>query len=174
MFDPVVLLLGSNVEKEKNFPEAVKALMARCLVAAVSSVYETAPVGPDEQPLFWNAAALLATELEPRELKAQVLSPIEFSLGRVRSDDRFAPRTMDLDIVLYGDLVVEEEDLRIPDPDLLSYPHVAVPTAELVPDLCHPITAERIIEISWRLTQETAPSANYQASSLLIDLLDQG
>jgi 2-amino-4-hydroxy-6-hydroxymethyldihydropteridine diphosphokinase len=148
------LALGSNVGKERNLPRAV-ALLAGLLggpLAAVSRVYETSPVGTVAQPVFWNAAVLAETVLTAGEVKRRVIPEIESRLGRVRDPrDRNAPRTIDVDVVLWGDRVGEVEGRPLPDPDLLRFAHVAVPLAEIAPDLRHPVDGRRLAAIAREL-----------------------
>jgi 2-amino-4-hydroxy-6-hydroxymethyldihydropteridine diphosphokinase len=103
-------------------------------VVAVSSIRETDPVGFAEQPPFLNAAVALDTELEPRALLELLLS-IERELGRTRNGPRFGPRTIDLDLLLYGDRVIDEPGLVVPHPRLAERRFVLEPLAELDPDL---------------------------------------
>jgi len=145
------ILLGSNIDKEWNLPAAVRLLRERCRVVAVSSVYETLPVGRTDQPTFLNAAVLIETPLSPAALKWQVLRPIETQLGRVRTDDPNAPRTIDLDLVLFDDAVFELDGSPIPDPAILKHPHVTLPLAEIAPDYVHPVTGQTLAEIASRL-----------------------
>ena len=124
-------------------------------VVAVSSVYETAPVGLEDQPHFFNAAVQVETELPAAGFRRQVLAKIEHLLGRVRTEDKNAPRTIDADMILFDDAVFDlDKTHHIPDPDLLQVPHVAVPIAELAPDLMHPETGERLGYIAARLVNE--------------------
>ncbi len=148
----VFVALGSNIDAEHNLPEAVRRLGQHCHLLAVSPVYETAPVGKTDQPNFLNAAALVETDLTAPELKRQVLERIEQALGRVRTADKNAPRTIDLDIALFGDQVIEVGHRHIPDPDLLQYAHIAVPLADLAPQLSHPETGETLSTIARRLS----------------------
>jgi 2-amino-4-hydroxy-6-hydroxymethyldihydropteridine diphosphokinase len=152
----VYIALGSNINKEENLPLAVRLLDQMCQITAVSSVYETAPVGLLDQPNFLNAAVCIDTELSAAQLKVEVLSVIEAELKREREVDKNAPRTIDADIVLYNDDVFEYEHVDgrsrlIPDPDLLKFLHIAVPMAELAPDLRHPQTDETLAAIARRL-----------------------
>ncbi|MCB8966888.1 MAG: 2-amino-4-hydroxy-6-hydroxymethyldihydropteridine diphosphokinase [Ardenticatenaceae bacterium] len=154
----VYLILGSNINKEVNLPEAVRLLRELTTVVQVAGVYETVPVGLLEQPLFWNTAVSIHTPLAPAALKVNVLAAIEHRLQRVRQADKNAPRTIDLDIVLFNDWVqaYDPGDGRfrpIPDPDLLQFPHVAVPIAELAPNMPHPVTGEPLQAIADRLLQ---------------------
>ena len=144
----VFIALGSNVNSGHNMREAVRRLSSRCRLLAVSPVYETAPVGKTDQPNFLNAAALIETELTAAELKADVLQVIEQELGRVRMEDRNAPRTIDLDISLFNDEVFDMGQRHIPDPEILTYPHIAVPLADLAPHQHHPETGQTLKEIA--------------------------
>lgn len=157
----VIIVLGSNIEKEHNLPKAVEMLQVTGLVTAVASIYETKPRGLKDQPDFWNTAVLLQTELSAAQIKKDLLTPIETKLKRVRQADPNAPRTIDADIVLFNDVAGEYEGgdgrLRpLPDPDLLKYPHVAVPVADLVPEMTHPVTGERLADLAARLEAEAA------------------
>lgn len=117
------LVLGSNIDKERNIVEAVRLLSEAVHIAAVSAVYETDPVGNPNQESFLNAAVAVETPLPADVLKRDVLSPIEARLGRHRTTDKNAPRTIDIDIALFND------DVR--DPEILTRAHVAVPLAEV-------------------------------------------
>jgi 2-amino-4-hydroxy-6-hydroxymethyldihydropteridine diphosphokinase len=154
MTNRAVLLLGSNVDKERNLPAAVHLLRRLCRVVAVSPVYETAPVGLMGQPYFLNAAVLVETDLNASRLKETVMSQVEEELNRRRQSDRYAARTIDVDLLLFNDDVFTLGNRRIPDPDLRRYLHVAVPVADLLPDLIHPETGERIEVIVRRLQSE--------------------
>ncbi len=143
----VFISLGSNVEAERNLREAIARLRKRFRVLAISSIYGTKAVGKAGQPDFLNAAALIATEQAPESLK-QALLRIEAEMGRVRTEDKFAPRAIDLDIALFGKRVLELGGRHIPDPDLLHYPHLAWPLAEIAPDYIHPETKKPLAEIA--------------------------
>lgn len=151
----IIVLLGSNIEKEKNLPAAARLLSDCCQVTAFSQVFETAPVGLEDQPHFLNAAALVETVLGAAEFRETVLSRIERELGRIRTSDKNAPRTIDADIVLFNRAVLDlDEDHHIPDPDLVKFPHVALPVADLVPEMLHPETGEPLGEIAARLVRQ--------------------
>jgi 2-amino-4-hydroxy-6-hydroxymethyldihydropteridine diphosphokinase len=154
MSNRAVLLLGSNVDKERNLPAAVHLLRAFCRVVAVSPAYETAPVGPIEQPYFLNAAVLVETDLAAPVLKEMVLNQVEQQLERRRKSNKYAARTIDIDLVLFNDDVFALGRRRIPDPDLRRYLHVAVPVADLLPEFIHPETGERVAAIAKRLRAE--------------------
>ena len=128
--------LGANLgEREATIRAALELLGARgdLRVAAVSSLRETEPVGVVDQPAFLNGVAELETELAPRELLAALLET-ERALGRVRLE-RFGPRTIDLDLLLYGDEVIDEPGLEVPHPRLHERLFALEPLAELDPTL---------------------------------------
>jgi 2-amino-4-hydroxy-6-hydroxymethyldihydropteridine diphosphokinase len=152
----VFLTLGSNIDKEQNLPAAVRILGDMATVIAVSSVYETKPSGTANQPRFFNAAVLIETPLDPLAIKEHVIEEIESALDRERQEDRNAPRTIDIDIALFNDDVVDytPSDGRkrhVPDADLLLSVHAIVPIAELAADKKHPETGESLGEIAERL-----------------------
>ena len=121
---------------------------------AVSRVYQSAAAGPAGQPDFVNAAVLLETNLAPEALRAR-FRQIEAEMGRQRVDDKYAPRPIDLDLVLYNDVVIDTAESRLPDPDLLTRPYLAATVAELDPAAVHPITHETLGEIAARLGRRT-------------------
>jgi len=152
------LSLGSNIKPEENLPAAVRELRAFGRVLAVSSVWESAPFAADAttdratRPAgsnFLNAAVLLETDLSPGDLYDQVIAAIEQRLGRVRDPyDKNAPRTIDIDLSLFNHDVLEFAGRRIPDPDIIKRPFVAVPLAELDPDYVHPTEGRRLADIA--------------------------
>jgi 2-amino-4-hydroxy-6-hydroxymethyldihydropteridine diphosphokinase len=130
--------LGANLEDPRaQIGHALELLAAEdgIEVVAVSTLRETDPVGYEDQPRFLNGAAELRTSLPPGELLERLLG-IERSLGRVRGDGpRFGPRTIDLDLLLYGDEIVHEEGLEVPHPRLHERRFALEPLAELDPAL---------------------------------------
>lgn len=153
----VFILLGSNIDKEHNLPAAIALLRELTAVVAVAPIYESAPVLMENQPTFWNCAALIETPLSATEFKQQVIQRVEQELHRVRvSGNKNAPRTIDLDIAFFNDEVGEYDggDGRmrpLPDPDTLRFAHAAVPLADLAPDMPHPVTGEPLRNIASRL-----------------------
>ncbi len=138
--------LGSNVgDRRQNLDKALDYLSQRLRVAELSSVYDTEPVGNTEQPRFLNMVCGVYTTLEPQALLILVKS-IERKMGRQpgRTND---PRTIDIDILFYGDKVIKTPDLVIPHPRLAERAFVLVPLAELAPDLVHPVSGKRITEL---------------------------
>lgn len=138
----IYIAVGSNIDPHVHVPEAVRRLGNRLSLGAVSTFYRTAPVGGRRQPDFRNGVLEGTSDLPPRSLKFDVLRAVERELGRARTHDKYASRTIDLDVLLYGTAVIEEPDLRVPDPDIRTRPFVAVPLMELNPDLVLPDTGE--------------------------------
>jgi GTP cyclohydrolase I len=159
----VVIVAGSNLDKERCLPESIRKLRRQpdITVRSVSTCYESAAVGgPADAPDFYNAAVLVTTTLDPETLRDQ-LHKIEEEMGRVRTDDPNAPRTADLDIIYYGDLVKEFDGWSIPDPSAESEEYIAGPVSEIAPDLVHPISGRTTTEISDSLhTDDTEVSPN--------------
>lgn len=135
--------LGTNMgSREENLALALAALREVGTIEAVSSVYESEPVGYREQPDFWNVVVRVRTALPPEALLA-AMQEIEHRLGRRRSFPN-APRPIDIDLLLYGSEVHESERLIIPHPRLTERAFVLRPLLELDPELRHPVTGERL------------------------------
>lgn len=150
MSERAFVSLGSNLEPDENLPRAALGLRPLGRIVECSNVYRNPAVGPTPGPDFLNAAVLLETELSPHMLRTE-LRALEARLGRRRTADKYAARTIDLDLVLYGDRVIRGAELELPDPELASRPFLAVPLAELDPDSRHPITGESLGSIAARL-----------------------
>lgn len=129
------LSLGSNLGDRLGYlTEAVRRLQApHCQVTRTSSVYETAPWGKTDQPAFLNMAAAVETKLDPYELLRHILS-VEQAQGRVRLE-RWGPRTVDIDMLLYGQERLATADLDLPHPRMAERAFVLVPLLEIAPDL---------------------------------------
>ena len=112
-------------------------------VLARSSVYDTPPVGPPDQPRYLNAAIAVGTTLAPRALLRALLG-VEAALGRERGSTRWTARTIDLDLVIYGECVVDERDLHLPHPRFRERAFVLVPLAEIAGGTRDPVTGERL------------------------------
>jgi 2-amino-4-hydroxy-6-hydroxymethyldihydropteridine diphosphokinase len=133
--------LGANLgDREDTIRRAVALVdeLGGVLVVGVSSLRETEPWGPVEQPRYLNGAVAVETDLPPRELLDALLD-VERGLGRARDDEeRWGPRTIDLDLLLYGDLVLDEPGLDVPHPRLHERRFALEPLAELAPDALLP------------------------------------
>jgi 2-amino-4-hydroxy-6-hydroxymethyldihydropteridine diphosphokinase len=141
------LSLGSNVgDREANLREAVRLLEAEGVhVRRESSLYETEPQDQRDQPWFLNSVVEVETELFPKLLLTRV-KRIEKSLGRKRTVAK-GPRTIDIDILLYGSFVIQTAELEIPHPRMSERRFVLEPLAELAPDLRHPVSRKTIREL---------------------------
>ena len=131
----VYLSIGSNIEPERYLPRAVQELDNYGSVQAVSGVWESRAVG-SAGPNFLNASVLLLTEIPAAELKARLVDPIESACGRVRTSDRNAPRTIDVDVMM-----VDGQPLNL---DRWDNAFVLLPIAELLPEAQHPLHAETL------------------------------
>ncbi|MGH7725738.1 MAG: 2-amino-4-hydroxy-6-hydroxymethyldihydropteridine diphosphokinase [Candidatus Eiseniibacteriota bacterium] len=151
--------LGSNLgEREALIRVAIENLarLPETRLARVSSLYDTAPVGELDQPNFLNAVAQLESELTARQLLWNMLL-VERRLGRVRhASRRYGPRTIDLDLLLYGNLVLDEPDLTLPHPEIAKRAFVLIPLVELDPGLLHPTLGETVADLLAKLEARPA------------------
>ena len=143
----VYLLLGSNLGDRRTIINAAVNQIEKELgpVFARSAWYETAAWGNEDQPSFLNIALGLKSDLLPAEILTRTLA-IEEALGRIRKD-RWGARLIDIDIILYGDDIVENERLQIPHPRMHERRFVLVPLAEIAPEAVHPILKQNILSI---------------------------
>lgn len=139
-FTTAYIGVGANIDPEPNIEGALQSLMKRVDVTRVSSFYRSEPVGHLMSPPFVNGVFEIATDIAPVPLKLDVLRGVEKALGRKRTDDKFAPREIDLDLIEYGGRMIASPVLTIPDPDIYRHSYVAVPLAELAPELILPDT----------------------------------
>jgi 2-amino-4-hydroxy-6-hydroxymethyldihydropteridine diphosphokinase len=138
--------LGSNLgDREDNLRRALSLLCQGESLTALSSVYETEPWGYATQPPFLNLVCALETRLSPQEL-LELAQGVERELGRVPTF-RYGPRTMDVDILMYGDEVIQTPDLQIPHPGIWQRAFVLVPLAEIAPGLAHPSLGKSMEEL---------------------------
>jgi 2-amino-4-hydroxy-6-hydroxymethyldihydropteridine diphosphokinase len=136
--------IGSNIQPEANLPRALDLLCQEVRIERLSMVWETPPLGLKGQN-FLNAVVCIRTQLSVTLLKSLLLRPIEIKLGRVRTANKYAPRTIDLDILVY--------ECRLVDPAVWEQAFLAVPLAELIPDYTHPDTGEPLKQAAGRLAQ---------------------
>lgn len=141
---------GSNIGDRVGYLQQANILLKDTpgiTVLDISSIYETEPVGYKDQEWFANAVIKIETDLEPHDLLIECMR-IEKQLGRDRStEERWGPRTLDLDILFYDDRIIAEEDLRIPHPRMHERAYALVPMLELDPDFVHPIIGKTVIDL---------------------------
>ncbi len=146
--------IGSNIEPAKNVRAAIHSLARRTRFVGVSTVYCTDALDRPEQPPYFNCVAEIETDLSPMQVKHAMLRPIEDELWRIRTQDKYAPRTIDLDLIVYGELAMDEGDIRLPDPDIFERPFLAIPLSELAPDLVLAGYGLRIGDIAAKLSHD--------------------
>jgi 2-amino-4-hydroxy-6-hydroxymethyldihydropteridine diphosphokinase len=150
----VYVSLGTNVDRERNLRAAVAELDARFAPVRVSQVYETRAVGFRGDP-FLNAVAGFDTSLELESL-LDVLRAIETRSGRTRTDKRYGPRTLDIDVLTYGGVIRDDDAMDVPRSDITRRAFVLVPLAQLAPDASHPVLGERYADLVKRLKLDTS------------------
>jgi 2-amino-4-hydroxy-6-hydroxymethyldihydropteridine diphosphokinase len=143
----VYLSIGSNLgDRERNLRQALSLLAEpRLRILRVSSFYETEPRDEPDQPWFLNAVVEVETDFFPKQLLAR-LQKIERELGRKRIKPK-GPRTIDIDILLYGESIIATDDLTVPHPRMAERRFVLEPLAELAPSLRHPVTRRTVTEM---------------------------
>jgi len=147
MNQSVFLLLGTNMgDRRKNLADALWAIEARAgMIRKRSAIYETAPWGKADQSLFYNQVIQIATFLKPKNLLDQLLS-IEKTMGRLRNE-KWGERIIDIDILFYGDEVIESDTITIPHPQLPYRRFALIPLAEIADDFIHPSMFQTIHEL---------------------------
>jgi 2-amino-4-hydroxy-6-hydroxymethyldihydropteridine diphosphokinase len=164
---------GSNMKPAENLRKALMLLAREMTVKAVSTVYETEAEGHPEQPRYYNCVVEVDTQTEPLELKRR-LREIEERLGRVRTADRYASRTIDLDLLLYDGLSIETKGLALPDPEIGKRGYLAAGLAELAPDLTPPGMDERLSGVAMRASTQGRRALDEYTSALRREVLREG
>ncbi len=148
----VFLSLGSNIDPDTHIPAALADLRSVFGPLKLSAIFETAAVGFDGPP-FHNLVVAFQSD-SPAETIAQRLRELEEQHGRTRASRKFSSRTLDVDLILYGDRVLEAEHLRLPRDDITRYAFVLQPLAELAPTLRHPVLGKTYAEL-WAAFDKT-------------------
>jgi 2-amino-4-hydroxy-6-hydroxymethyldihydropteridine diphosphokinase len=144
--------IGSNIDKDKHIPASLSALEQAFGELTVSSIYESEPVGFTGD-VFYNLVVGFDSDLEVRAVAKQ-LRQIELDNGRARDSQKFSARTLDLDLILYGNLIVNDGRLRIPRDEIEHYAFVLEPLAEIAPTLNHPVSHLSFAEL-WNKFDKT-------------------
>lgn len=144
----VYLCLGSNLgDREKNLLEALILLSKQVNLDRVSSIYETEPVGYKEQPFFLNLVCRVMTDLNAEEV-LHLVKNLEYKMGRKPGGQTNSPRTIDIDILFYDNLVIKTQTLSIPHPRLAQRAFVLTPLDEIAPELVHPELNKSIADLA--------------------------
>ncbi|MFW6255407.1 MAG: 2-amino-4-hydroxy-6-hydroxymethyldihydropteridine diphosphokinase, partial [Candidatus Sumerlaeota bacterium] len=148
------IAVGSNIDPLQNIRKALRLMTRQEKVLASSRFYRTPPIDRPEQDDYRNGVWQIESDKSPREIKYEILRRIESKLGRQRSADKYAAREIDLDLILYGNEIIREQGLDIPDPDIRKRLFIAIPLAELDPELVLPDSGEKLRDLCRAMNRE--------------------
>lgn len=142
------LLLGGNLGDRKSVFAQARAILEDTVgkIAAQSALYETEPWGFDSDDLFWNQVLEITTVLSPDEVLQQT-QKAELSLGRIRKANQYDSRIIDIDILFYGELIINQANLNVPHPRIQERKFTLIPLNEIAPDLIHPVFQKNIRQL---------------------------
>lgn len=150
----VFLSLGSNIQPRKNLDFALREISDKYPLVGLSHVYETSPVGYTKQASFWNMAAAIETNEKPGSIR-KWLGALEKKAGRAKQRKTFGPRTLDVDLVVWKDLVGRSGGHALPHPDIEKKAFVLFPLLEIDPNFVHPRTGKTLVEIAAKFADTT-------------------
>ena len=162
MMQRAFISIGSNISPAVNIRKAIHSLSKRVQVTGLSTVYCTKAIDRPDEPDYFNCVLEIRTGISPEDLQYLILREIENDLGRMRREDKYAARTIDLDLILYGEMVIASDKLTVPDPEILERSFLAIPLHELDQNLVIPGISMPIKDIVGKF-QESAmkPLDNY-------------
>lgn len=142
------LLLGGNLGDKKSVFAEARMILEKVVgkITAQSALYETEPWGFDSEDLFWNQVLEITTVLSPDEVLQQTQNA-ETGLGRIRKANQYASRTIDIDILFYGELIINQANLIVPHPRIQERKFTLIPLCEIAPDLIHPVFQKNIRQL---------------------------
>ncbi|MFB3896735.1 MAG: 2-amino-4-hydroxy-6-hydroxymethyldihydropteridine diphosphokinase [bacterium] len=134
----VYISIGSNINPAENVRQSLRLLVKHVRIIHISTLYLNEAIDRPEQPQYYNGVIAIETEQPPVDLKYNILRAVETQLGRNRTLDKSAPRPIDLDILIYDEMVIDSPEIMLPDPWILKRPFIAIPLYELAPNLVLP------------------------------------
>lgn len=140
------LSIGSNIKRRHSIEQALILLKETFGTVTRSSIYESSAIGNDESPNFWNLMVKIETRLSPAKLKLKLLQ-IEKKIGRTKSQNKFEPRVIDIDIVFYGSKIIKQNKLCVPHLDSAHAHYMLIPMVQLDANFIHPKTKKTILEM---------------------------
>jgi 2-amino-4-hydroxy-6-hydroxymethyldihydropteridine diphosphokinase len=176
---PVLIAFGANIDPLNNLQRGLSSLHSEVKIAAISTVWRTNPLPDPKQGAVYdlggsylNGAVLSHTKIDPFSLK-KILKKIETDCCRVPNQNKFAPRPIDLDIVMIGDEIINSPNLTLPDPEILQRSFIALPIAQLAPELVHPVADKSLAQLAAMFTDlQDGMAVDQKATNLLRFIID--